>query len=85
MPVIDDLKSHIETSHNGIIKIPTEMAIDILTNLEVLKVLKPLCEVYETPKRHDMFLKVKGVVVYQFQLREQFTLFKEWLEYDKDN
>lgn len=51
-----------------------EIAIDIL---------KPLCEVYETPKRHDMFLKVKGVVVYQFQFREQFILFKEWLDNDK--
>ena len=80
MAVIDDLKSHIETSHNGIIKIPTEMAQEIFTNLEVLEILKPLCEVYETPKRHDMFLKIKGVVVYQFQWKEQFYLFKEWLK-----
>lgn len=45
-----------------------------------LHILKPLCEVYETPKRHDMYLKVKGVVVYKFQWREQFILFKRWLE-----
>ena len=80
MPLIEDLKSHIETSHNGIIKIPTEMAKEIFTNLEVLEIIKPLCEVYETPKRHDMFLKVTGVVVYQFKTKEQFNLFKEWLD-----
>lgn len=48
--------------------------------LEILEILKPLCEVVETPVKKIRYLKVKGVVVYTFKKKAEFDLFKEWLE-----
>ena len=40
MKINDCLKTHIETSHNGVIKIPTEMGQEALDKLEVLEIIK---------------------------------------------
>lgn len=52
-------------------------------SLQCLEILKPLCEVYETPAKKYRYLKVRGVVVYEFKDIEEFNLFKGWL--DEDN
>lgn len=48
--------------------------------LKVLEILKPLCEVVETPIRKDRYLKINGVVVYTFKSEEEFNLLKRWSE-----
>lgn len=48
---------------------------------KVLEILKPLCEVVETPVRKDRYLKINGVVVYTFKSKEEFDTLKRW----KDN
>lgn len=44
------------------------------------EILKPLCEVVETPVRKDRYLKINGVVVYTFKDQQEFELLKEMLE-----
>ena len=42
-------------------------------------VIKPLCEVVETPVRKDRYLKINGVVVYTIKSQEEFELLKRYL------
>lgn len=49
-------------------------------NEKVLEILKPLCEVVETPIRKNRYLKINGVVVYTFKNEEEFNLVKRWSE-----
>lgn len=51
--------------------------------LKALKIIKPLCEVYETPKGTYRYLKVNGVVVYRIKSQEEFDLLKEVVENEK--
>ena len=44
---------------------------------KVLEILKPLCEVVETPVKKYRYLKLNGVVVYTFKSEEEFNLLKE--------
>ena len=46
---------------------------------KVLEILKPLCEVVETPVKKYRYLKINGVVVYTFKKEEEFELLKRWL------
>lgn len=52
----------------------------LIKDLEILEILKSLCEIIETPKNKYRYLKVAGVVVYTFKDQEEFNLFKEWLD-----
>lgn len=52
----------------------------ILKELKALEIIKPLCEVVETPVRKDRYLKVNGVVVYTFKDQKEYDLLKEVLE-----
>ena len=52
-------------------------------SLQRLETLKPICEVVETPAKKFRFLKVRGVVVYEFKNIEEYELFKEMLNNDK--
>lgn len=45
-----------------------------------LEILKPLCEVVETPVKKIRYLKINGVVAYTFKKKAEFDLFKEWLD-----
>ena len=45
---------------------------------KVLEILKPLCEVVETPVKKIRYLKINGVVVYTFKNEEEFELLKRW-------
>ena len=47
-------------------------------NEKVLEILKPLCEVVETPVKKIRYLKINGVVVYTFKNEEEFELLKRW-------
>lgn len=47
---------------------------------KVLEILKPLCEVVETPVKKIRYLKINGVVVYTFKSEEEFNLLKRWSE-----
>ena len=47
---------------------------------KVLELLKPLCEVVETPVKKFRYLKINGVVVYTFKTEEEFDLLKRWCE-----
>ena len=49
-------------------------------SLKALEIIKPLCEVVETPVKKYRYLKVNGVVVYTFKTEEEYDLFKEVLE-----
>lgn len=49
-------------------------------SLKAVEILKPLCEVVETPVKKYRYLKVNGVVVYTFKNEEEFELLKEVLE-----
>ena len=49
---------------------------------KVLEILKPLCEVVETPVKKYRYLKMNGVVVYTFKNEEEFELLKRWIHYD---
>ena len=51
--------------------------------LQALEIIKPLCEVVETPVKKYRYLKVNGVVVYTFKNEEEFNLLKEVLEWEK--
>jgi hypothetical protein len=48
--------------------------------LKALEIIKPLCEIVETPVKKYRYLKVNGVVVYTFKNEEEFNLLKEVLE-----
>ena len=50
-------------------------------SLKALEIIKPLCEVVETPVKKYRYLKVNGVVVYTFKTEEEYDLFKEVLEW----
>ena len=52
----------------------------IKKSLKALEIIKPLCEVVETPVKKYRYLKVNGVVVYTFKTEEEYDLFKEVLE-----
>ena len=54
----------------------------IKKGMERLEILKPLCEVMETPANKIRYLKVRGVVVYTFKKKQEYDLFKEWLDND---
>lgn len=45
--------------------------------VKALEIIKPLCEVYETPKRTYRYLKVGGVVVYSIKSKEEYDLLEE--------
>lgn len=47
---------------------------------KVLEIIKPLCEVVETPVRKDRYLKMNGVVVYTFKNEEEFELLKRYFK-----
>ena len=47
---------------------------------KVLEILKPLCEVVETPVKKLRYLKMNGVVVYTFKTEEEFDLLKHYFE-----
>lgn len=49
-------------------------------SLKALEIIKPLCEVVETPVKKIRYLKINGVVVYTFKNEEELNLFKEVLE-----
>lgn len=44
------------------------------------EVIKPLCEVVETPKLKDRYLKINGVVVYTIKNQQEFELLTEVLK-----
>lgn len=46
-------------------------------SLKALEIIKPLCEVVETPVKKFRYLKINGVVVYTFKTEEEFNLLKE--------
>ena len=50
---------------------------------KVLEILKPLCEIVETPVKKLRYLKMNGVVVYTFKTQKEFDLLKEWLKWVK--
>lgn len=52
----------------------------IRKELQALEIIKPLCEVVETPVKKYRYLKINGVVVYTFKTEEEFNLLKEVLE-----
>lgn len=45
-------------------------------SLKALEIIKPLCEVVETPVKKIRYLKINGVVVYTFKTEEEFNLLK---------
>lgn len=47
---------------------------------KVLNIIKPLCEVVETPVKKLRYLKVSGVVVYTFKNEEEFELLKQYFK-----
>lgn len=51
---------------------------------KVIEIIKPLCEVVETPVKKYRYLKMNGVVVYTFKSEKEFELLKRWLN-EKDN
>ena len=51
---------------------------------KVLELLKPLCEVVETPVKKFRYLKINGVVVYTFKTEEEFDLLKRYFN-EQDN
>ncbi len=50
-------------------------------SLKALEIIKPLCEVVETPVKKYRYLKVNGVVVYTFKNEEEFELLRSVLEW----
>ena len=57
---------------------------EIKKELRVLDTLKPICEVIITPKGRNRYLKINGVVVYTFKSKEEYDLFCEVLNEEKD-
>lgn len=60
-------------------KVITQTLIKAQEQEKVLEIIKPLCEVVETPVKKLRYLKMNGVVVYTFKNKEEYDLLKRWL------